>query len=143
MICSISFPGTEMRGFTAGGTTEYRNDTTRSRDVVEMEGGFRWANIAMLMYREKTARRAAVSISLVPSCPVLAPLSSGGGLHTDVALKKRLDWEQRGPVQGNTTWKHLQGSALQVSVREGTQHPHPLCHTTTLIARDPKSSVVV
>ncbi|KAK4807508.1 hypothetical protein QYF61_023731 [Mycteria americana] len=30
-----------MRGFTAGGTTEYRNDTTRSRDGEEMEGGFR------------------------------------------------------------------------------------------------------
>ena len=36
-------------------------------------------------------------------------------------------------------WKHLQGSALQVSVRAGTQHPHPLCHTTTVMARDPKS----
>ena len=45
-----------MRRFTAGGTTEYRNDTTRSRDGVEMEGGFRWANIAVLMYREATAR---------------------------------------------------------------------------------------
>ncbi|KAK4807495.1 hypothetical protein QYF61_023718 [Mycteria americana] len=31
----------DMRGFTAGGTTEYRTDTTRSRDGEEMERGFR------------------------------------------------------------------------------------------------------
>ena len=36
-------------------------------------------------------RRAALSISLVPSCSVLAPLFAGGGLHTEVALKKQLD----------------------------------------------------
>ncbi|KAK4806100.1 hypothetical protein QYF61_010309 [Mycteria americana] len=30
----------EMRGFTAGGTTEYRTAITRSRDGEEMEGGF-------------------------------------------------------------------------------------------------------
>ncbi|KAK4805612.1 hypothetical protein QYF61_016462 [Mycteria americana] len=30
-----------MRGFTVGGTTEYRTATTRSRDGEEMEGGFR------------------------------------------------------------------------------------------------------
>ena len=45
-----------MRGFTAGGTTENRNDTTRFRDGEEMEGGFRWANMAVLMKRETTAR---------------------------------------------------------------------------------------
>lgn len=38
-----------------------------------------------------TSRRAALSICLGPSCPVLAPLSAGGGLHTEVALKKKLD----------------------------------------------------
>ena len=38
------------------------------------------------------SRRAALSISLVPSCSVLAPLFAGGGLHTEVALKKQLDW---------------------------------------------------
>ncbi|KAK4806060.1 hypothetical protein QYF61_007037 [Mycteria americana] len=31
---------TQMRGFTAGGTTEYRTAITRSRDGEEMEGGF-------------------------------------------------------------------------------------------------------
>lgn len=30
-------------------------------------------------------------------------------------------------------WKHLQGSALQGSVRAGPPQPHPLCHTTTLL----------
>ena len=45
-----------MRGFTAGGTTEYRTDTTRSRDGEEMEGGFRWAKMAVLTNRETTAR---------------------------------------------------------------------------------------
>ena len=41
-----------MRGFTAGGTTKYRTDTTRSRDGEEMEGGFRCANMAVLRKRE-------------------------------------------------------------------------------------------
>ena len=36
-------------------------------------------------------------------------------------------------------WKHLQGSALQVRARAGTQHRHPLPHTTTVTAREPKS----
>ena len=36
-------------------------------------------------------------------------------------------------------WKHLQGSALQVRARAGTQHPHPLPHTTTVTAREPTS----
>ncbi|KAK4805619.1 hypothetical protein QYF61_016469 [Mycteria americana] len=44
-----------MRGFTAGGTTEYRTATTRSRDGEEMEGGFRQANMAVLINRETTA----------------------------------------------------------------------------------------
>ena len=46
----------QMRGFTAGGTTECRNDTTRSRDGEEMEKGFRLANVAVLTNRESTAR---------------------------------------------------------------------------------------
>ena len=33
-----------MRGFTAGGTSEYRNDTSRSRDGEEMEGGLQVGN---------------------------------------------------------------------------------------------------
>ena len=33
-----------MRGFTAGGTTEYRSDTTRSRDGEEMGGGLQVGN---------------------------------------------------------------------------------------------------
>ena len=45
-----------MRGFTAGGSTEYRNDTTRSRDVEEREGGFKEANTAVLTNREAMAR---------------------------------------------------------------------------------------
>ena len=45
-----------MRGFTAGGTTEYRNDTTRSRDGEEIEDGFRYANTTVLTKRESTAR---------------------------------------------------------------------------------------
>ena len=46
----------QMRGLTAGGSTEYRNDTTRPRDGEEMEGGFRLANVAVLTNRESTAR---------------------------------------------------------------------------------------
>ena len=46
----------QMRGFTAGGSTEYRNDTTRSREGVEMEGGFRYANMQVVTKRESTAR---------------------------------------------------------------------------------------
>ena len=45
-----------MRGFVAGGTTEHRTATTRSGDGEEMEGGFRWANVAALRKRETTAR---------------------------------------------------------------------------------------
>ena len=45
-----------MRGFRAGGTTEYRTDTATSRDGDEMEGGFRWANKRVLRNRETTAR---------------------------------------------------------------------------------------
>ncbi|KAK4806568.1 hypothetical protein QYF61_020469 [Mycteria americana] len=44
-----------MRGFTAGGTTEYRNDTTMSRDGEEMERGFKDANMPVLTNRETTA----------------------------------------------------------------------------------------
>ena len=46
----------QMRGLTAGGSTEYRNDTTRSRDWEEMEGGFRQANTTVLRNRETTAK---------------------------------------------------------------------------------------
>ena len=46
-----------------------------------------------------TSRRAALSISLVPSCSVLAPLSAGGGLHTEVAWKKQLDFAGSRGVQ--------------------------------------------
>ena len=46
----------QKRGFTAGDTTEYSNDTTRSRAWEEMEGGFRLANVAVLTNRESTAR---------------------------------------------------------------------------------------
>ena len=45
-----------MKGFRAGGTTEYRTEKARSRDEEEMEGGFRLANIAVLRNRETTAR---------------------------------------------------------------------------------------
>ena len=45
-----------MRGFRAGGTTEYRTDRATSRDGEEMEGGYRWANMAVLRNRESTAR---------------------------------------------------------------------------------------
>ena len=45
-----------MRGFAAGGTTEYTTETTRSRDGEEKEGGFKWANTAVLTNRETTAR---------------------------------------------------------------------------------------
>ena len=44
-----------MRGFAVGDTTEYRNETTKFRGGEEMEGGFRWANMAILMKRETTA----------------------------------------------------------------------------------------
>ncbi|KAK4805990.1 hypothetical protein QYF61_006967 [Mycteria americana] len=44
-----------MRGFNAGGTTEYRTATTRSRDGEEMEGGFRKATMPVLTSRETTA----------------------------------------------------------------------------------------
>ncbi|KAK4805997.1 hypothetical protein QYF61_006974, partial [Mycteria americana] len=44
-----------MRGFTAGGTTEYRTATARSRDGEKMEGGFRQATMAVLINRETTA----------------------------------------------------------------------------------------
>ena len=46
----------QMRGLMAGGTTEYRNDTTRSRDGEEIEDGFRYANTTVLTKRESTAR---------------------------------------------------------------------------------------
>ena len=45
-----------MRGFRAGGTTEYRTDRDRSRDGEEIEGGFKLANVAVLIKRETTAR---------------------------------------------------------------------------------------
>ena len=45
-----------MRGFTTGGTTEYRTATSRSRDGEEMEGGFREANMAVLINREAMAK---------------------------------------------------------------------------------------
>ena len=45
-----------MRGFSAGGTIEYRTDTTRSSDGEEMEGGFRQAKVALLTKRETTDR---------------------------------------------------------------------------------------
>ncbi|XP_042645143.1 LOW QUALITY PROTEIN: scavenger receptor cysteine-rich type 1 protein M130-like [Tyto alba] len=45
-----------VRGFTAGGTTEYRTDSTRTRDGEEMEGGLREANMAVLRTREIMAR---------------------------------------------------------------------------------------
>lgn len=46
----------QMRGFTTGGTTEYRTATSRSRDGDEMEGGFREANMAVLIKKETMAR---------------------------------------------------------------------------------------
>jgi len=45
-----------MRGFIAGGITEYRNDTTKFMDAEEKEGGFKLANVAVLTNRESTAR---------------------------------------------------------------------------------------
>ena len=45
-----------MMGFMTGGTTVYNTATTRSRDGEEMEGGFRYANMAVLTNRESTAR---------------------------------------------------------------------------------------
>ncbi|KAK4806501.1 hypothetical protein QYF61_021337 [Mycteria americana] len=46
----------EMRGFTAGGTTEYRTATTISSNGEEMEGGFREATMTVLINKETTAR---------------------------------------------------------------------------------------
>ncbi|KAK4806070.1 hypothetical protein QYF61_010279, partial [Mycteria americana] len=42
----------DMRGFNAGGTTEYRTATTRSRDGEEMEGGFSGGNGSKVKNRE-------------------------------------------------------------------------------------------
>ena len=46
----------QMRGFRAGGTTEYRTDRARSRDGEEMEGGFKLAKNPVLTNRKTTAR---------------------------------------------------------------------------------------
>ncbi|KAK4806488.1 hypothetical protein QYF61_013981 [Mycteria americana] len=46
---------THMRGFTAGGTTEYRTATTISSNGEEMEGGFREATMTVLINKETTA----------------------------------------------------------------------------------------
>ena len=45
-----------MRGFRAGGTTEYRTDRATSRGGEEMEGGYRRANKIVLRSRESMAR---------------------------------------------------------------------------------------
>ena len=45
-----------MRGFRAGGTTEYRTDRARSRDGEDMEWVFREANAEVLRNRDTTAR---------------------------------------------------------------------------------------
>ena len=45
-----------MKGFTIGGTTEYRTAITRSRDWEDVEGGFRQAKKEVLAKRQTTAR---------------------------------------------------------------------------------------
>ncbi|KAK4805227.1 hypothetical protein QYF61_000164 [Mycteria americana] len=69
-----------FRGFTAGGTTEYRTATTRSRDGEEMEGGFRQATMAVLINRETT-----ISIE--------KPTAPGSCCHVDTSSAA-----QEGPV---------------------------------------------
>ena len=45
-----------MRGFSVGGTTEYRNDTSRFRDGEKREGVLRYDKKPVLTNRESTAK---------------------------------------------------------------------------------------
>ncbi|KAK4806049.1 hypothetical protein QYF61_007026 [Mycteria americana] len=105
----LPLTATHMRGFTAGGTTEYRTATARSRDGEKMEGGFRQATMAVLINRETTAR----------GDPQHGPEDLHIGQHNENKASK---------IKKNA--KHKQPNFPEHSIEETTA-PGSCCHVDT------------
>ncbi|XP_067159162.1 olfactory receptor 14A16-like, partial [Apteryx mantelli] len=116
----------QMRGFSVGGTTEYRTATTRSRVGEESEGGFRQANISVTMNRENTAR--------IQSEDAEKPFYTMSGFHLTESVTVRLHY---GTLMGSRACVKMAAAAwgsgfLYSVLHTANTFSIPLCQGNTV-----------